>query len=315
VIDKQVKTTADAVAGVRDGSTVLVAGFGAVGVADHLLDALHEQGARQLTIVANNSGNGDYGLARLIDSGRVRKVICSYPRSGDYSAFLKASRARSLELELVPQGTISERMRCHAAGLGGFFSPVSAGTKLAEGKETREIDGRLHVFEKPLKGDIALLKANKADRWGNLTYIKSARNFNPNGRRFDRRGSRSNRGAWRDGSRSGGHPEHFCRSHRRCRSTGMTPKSHQPLTREQMAWRAAQDLPEGAYVNLGIGIPTLAASFVPPGREVIFHSENGILGMGPKPEPGKEDLYMVDAGKNLTTLVPGGCFVHHADAF
>jgi 3-oxoadipate CoA-transferase, beta subunit len=95
----------------------------------------------------------------------------------------------------------------------------------------------------------------------------------------------------------------------------MTPKSHRPLTREQMAWRAAQDLPEGAYVNLGIGIPTLAASFVPPGREVIFHSENGILGMGPKPEPGKEDLYMVDAGKNLTTLVPGGCFVHHADAF
>jgi 3-oxoadipate CoA-transferase alpha subunit len=172
VIDKQVKTTADAVAGVRDGSTVLVAGFGAVGVADHLLDALHEQGARELTIVANNSGNGDYGLARLINSGRVRKVICSYPRSGDYSAFLEAYRAKSLELELVPQGTISERMRCHAAGLGGFFSPVSAGTKLAEGKETREIDGRL-------QGDIALLKANKADRWGNLTYIKSARNFNP----------------------------------------------------------------------------------------------------------------------------------------
>src|SRR5882724_4656021 len=179
VIDKQVKTTADAVAGVRDGSTVLVAGFGAVGVADHLLDALHEQGARELTIVANNSGNGDYGLARLINSGRVRKVICSFPRSGDYSAFLNAYRAKSLELELVPQGTISERMRCAAAGLGGFFSPVSAHTKLAEGKETREIDGQLHVFEKPLKGDVALLKANKADRWGNLTYIKSARNFNP----------------------------------------------------------------------------------------------------------------------------------------
>ena len=179
VIDKQVKTTAEAVAGVRDGSTVLVAGFGAVGVPDILLDALHEQGARELTIVANNSGNGDYGMARLINSGRVRKVICSFPRSGDYSAFLKAYRAKSLELELLPQGTISERMRCHAAGLGGFFSPVSAGTKLGEGKETREIDGRLHVFEKPLKGDVALIKANKADRWGNLSYIKSARNFNP----------------------------------------------------------------------------------------------------------------------------------------
>src|SRR6202140_5708114 len=152
VIDKQVKTTADAVAGVRDGSTVLVAGFGAVGVAATLLDALHEQGARELTIVANNSGNGDYGLARLINSGRVRKVICSFPRSGDYSAFLNAYRAKSLELELVPQGTISERMRCAAAGLGGFFSPVGVGTELAKGKEEREIDGRRYVFEGPLKG-------------------------------------------------------------------------------------------------------------------------------------------------------------------
>ncbi len=179
MIDKRVKTVEDAVAGVRDGATVLVAGFGIVGVADHLLEALHDQGAKELTIVANNSGNGDYGLARLINSGRVRKVICSYPRSGDYSAFLNAYKAKSLELELVPQGTISERMRCAAAGLGGFFSPVSAHTKLADGKEKREIDGRLHVFEKPLRGDVALLKANKADRWGNLTYLKSARNFNP----------------------------------------------------------------------------------------------------------------------------------------
>jgi 3-oxoadipate CoA-transferase alpha subunit len=167
------------VVGISDGATVLVAGFGAVGVADHLLDALHDQGAKELTVVANNAGTGDYGLAKLIDSGRVRKVICSYPRSGDYRAFLAAYRSKSLELELVPQGTISERMRCAAAGLGGFFSPVSAGTKLAEGKETREIGGRLHVFERPLKGDVALMKARAADRWGNLVYSKSARNFNP----------------------------------------------------------------------------------------------------------------------------------------
>ena len=179
MIDKRVGSLAEAVADVRDGAIVLVPGFGAVGIADNVLEALHDQGARELTIVANNSGNGDHGLARLINSGRVRKVICSYPRSGDYSAFLNAYKAKSLELELVPQGTISERMRCAAAGLGGFFSPVSAHTKLADGKETREIDGRLHVFEKPLRGDVALIKANKADRWGNLTYIKSARNFNP----------------------------------------------------------------------------------------------------------------------------------------
>ena len=179
MINKEVKTCAEAVAGISDGAIVLVAGFGAVGVADHLLDALHDQGAKELTVVANNAGTGDYGLAKLIDSGRVRKVICSYPRSGDYRAFLAAYRSKSLELELVPQGTISERMRCAAAGLGGFFSPVSAGTKLAEGKETREIGGRLHVFESPLKGDVALIKARTADRWGNLAYAKSARNFNP----------------------------------------------------------------------------------------------------------------------------------------
>jgi 3-oxoadipate CoA-transferase, alpha subunit len=179
LINKEVKTCAEAVAGISDGAIVLVAGFGAVGVADHLLDALHDQGAKELTVVANNAGTGDYGLAKLIDSGRVRKVICSYPRSGDYRAFLAAYRAKSLELELVPQGTISERMRCAAAGLGGFFSPVSAGTKLAEGKETREIGGRLHVFESPLKGDVAFIKARTADRWGNLAYAKSARNFNP----------------------------------------------------------------------------------------------------------------------------------------
>ena len=179
MINKEVKTCAEAVVGISDGAIVLVAGFGAVGVADHLLDALHDQGAKELTVVANNAGTGDYGLAKLIDSGRVRKVICSYPRSGDYRAFLAAYRAKSLELELVPQGTISERMRCAAAGLGGFFSPVSAGTKLAEGKETREIGGRLHVFERPLKGDVALIKARAADRWGNLIYSKSARNFNP----------------------------------------------------------------------------------------------------------------------------------------
>lgn len=179
MIDKQVASPQAAVAGVKDGATVLVAGFGQVGVAEHLLEALHDQGARELTVVANNSGSGDSGLARLIDAGRVRKIICSFPRAGDPRAFVAAYRAGRIELEVVPQGTISERIRCAAAGLGGFFSPVSAGTQLGEGKETREIDGRLHVFEKPLKGDVALIKAAMADRWGNLVYRKSGRNFNP----------------------------------------------------------------------------------------------------------------------------------------
>jgi 3-oxoadipate CoA-transferase alpha subunit len=179
MINKIVESLTAAVAGIKDGATVLCAGFGAVGAPDELIDALRAQGARELVVVANNAGNGRTGLAGLIADGRVRKVICSYPRSSDSTAFDDAYKAGRIELELVPQGTISERMRCAAAGLGGFYSPVGVGTKLAEGKEVREIDGRHYVFEAPLKGDLALLKADRADRWGNLTYRKSARNFNP----------------------------------------------------------------------------------------------------------------------------------------
>ena len=179
MIDKRVQSLAAAVSGVRDGATILCAGFGAVGMADELLEALLEQGAKNLVAVANNAGSGDRGLAALIANGRVRKVICSYPRTDKPHAFEAAYKAGKLELELVPQGTLSERMRCAAAGLGGFYSPVGVGTQLAEGKEVREIDGRAYVLEKPLKGDIAFCKAQKSDRWGNLVYRKAARNFNP----------------------------------------------------------------------------------------------------------------------------------------
>jgi len=179
MIDKRVASLAAAVADVKDGATILCAGFGAVGMADELLEALLEQGAKNLVAVANNAGSGDRGLAALIANGRVRKVVCSYPRTDKPHAFEAAYRAGRIELELVPQGTLSERMRCAAAGLGGFYSPVGVGTRLAEGKEIREIDGRAYVLEKPLKGDVAFCKAQKADRWGNLIYRKAARNFNP----------------------------------------------------------------------------------------------------------------------------------------
>jgi 3-oxoadipate CoA-transferase alpha subunit len=179
MIDKQVATLAEAVAGIRDGATLLCAGFGAVGSPDRLFEALLDQGARDLVAVSNNAGSGQVGLAALIKAGRVRRVICSYPRTTDPVVFEEAYRAGRIELELVPQGTLSERMRCAAAGLGGFWSPVGVGTRLAEGKEEREIDGRLYVLEAPLKGDVAFIRADLADRWGNLTYRKSARNFNP----------------------------------------------------------------------------------------------------------------------------------------
>jgi 3-oxoadipate CoA-transferase, alpha subunit len=179
MINKQVPSIAAALEGIRDGATILSAGFGAVGAPDELLDGLLAMGVRDLVVVSNNAGSGTRGLAALIDAGLVRKVICSFPRTDDPRAFDAAYKAGRIELELVPQGIISERMRAAAAGLGGFYSPVGVGTKLADGKEVREIAGKRYVFEKPLRGDVALLRAHRADRWGNLAYRKSARNFNP----------------------------------------------------------------------------------------------------------------------------------------
>jgi 3-oxoadipate CoA-transferase, alpha subunit len=179
MIDKRVASLAEAVAGIADGATILCSGFGAVGSPDDLFEALLDQGARDLIVVSNNAGSGRRGLAALIAARRVRRVICSYPRTTDPVVFEEEYRAGRIELELVPQGTLSERMRCAAAGLGGFWSPVSVGTRLGEGKETRCIEGRDYVLELPLKGDAALIRADRGDRWGNLTYRKSARNFNP----------------------------------------------------------------------------------------------------------------------------------------
>jgi 3-oxoadipate CoA-transferase alpha subunit len=180
VINKIVRNAAEALADVRDGSTVLVGGFGAVGQPDELVLALLEQGARDLVAVANGSGVGPASLAAMIEAGRVRKLICSFPRSPTPGgAFDQAMASGKLEVELVPQGTLAERIRAAAAGVGGFFTAVSAGTELATGKEVREIDGKVCVLETPIFADVALCKAFRGDRWGNLTYRRSGRNFNP----------------------------------------------------------------------------------------------------------------------------------------
>jgi len=179
MINKIVQTMAEAMAGIKDGSTVLIGGFGAVGQPNALIDGLIEQGAKNLSVVANNAGVGHVGLARLMELGRVRKIICSFPRSSDPVVFETLYRAGKIELEITPQGTLAERMRAAGAGVPAFFTATAYGTKLAEGKETREIDGRMYVLEKAIKGDVALVEAWEADRWGNLTYKKSGRNFNP----------------------------------------------------------------------------------------------------------------------------------------
>jgi 3-oxoadipate CoA-transferase alpha subunit len=179
MINKIVTSVAAAVADVRDGSTVMIGGFGTAGMPSELIDGLIEQGARELTVVNNNAGNGDMGLAALLKAKRVRKIICSFPRQTDSWVFDSLYRAGEIELELVPQGNLAERIRAAGAGIGAFFTPTGFGTLLAEGKETREIDGRNYVLEHPIHADFALIKADRGDRWGNLVYRKTARNFGP----------------------------------------------------------------------------------------------------------------------------------------
>jgi 3-oxoacid CoA-transferase A subunit len=179
MIDKTLPSMQAAVADIRDGATVMIGGFGSSGVPFGLIDALLEQGARELTIVANNAGVGEEGIAALLREGRLRKVICSYPRSPGSVWFERRYKENAIELEIVPQGTLAERIRVAGAGLGGFFTPTGYGTLLAEGKETRVIDGRGYVFEAPLPADVALIRAHRADPWGNLVYRTTARNFNP----------------------------------------------------------------------------------------------------------------------------------------
>jgi len=179
MIDKTVASLEEAVAGIHDGATVMISGFGGAGQPAELIDALIAQGAKDLTIVNNNAGNGDIGLAALLKAGRVRKILCSFPRQADSHVFDALYRAGKLELELVPQGNLAERIRAAGAGIGAFFTPTGFGTLLADGKETRRIDGRDYVLEYPIHADFALVKALRGDRWGNLVYRKTARNFGP----------------------------------------------------------------------------------------------------------------------------------------
>jgi 3-oxoadipate CoA-transferase, alpha subunit len=179
MINKIVQTMAEAMAGVPDGAVVLVGGFGSIGQPNALIEGLIEQGAKDLTVVANNSGVGYVGLAKLLDTGRVRKIVCSFPRTADPVVFERLWREGKIELECVPQGTMAERMRAAGAGIPAFYTATAVGTKLAAGKEEREIHGRKYILEEALHGDVALVEAWEADRWGNLTFKSSARNFNP----------------------------------------------------------------------------------------------------------------------------------------
>ncbi len=179
MINKIASSVAEALQDTNDGATILIGGFGTAGIPNELIDGLIAQGARELTIVNNNAGNGETGLAALLKAGRVRKIICSFPRQADSQVFDALYRSGQLELELVPQGNLAERIRATGAGIGAFFTPTGYGTEMAKGKETREINGKQYVLEHPIHGDVALIKAEQGDRWGNLTYRMAARNFGP----------------------------------------------------------------------------------------------------------------------------------------
>jgi 3-oxoadipate CoA-transferase alpha subunit len=179
VISKVVESAAAAVSGIEDGATIMIGGFGLAGLPAALVDAVIDQGARELTIVSNNAGTGDTGLAALLKTKRVRKIICSYPRQTDSYVFDALYRAGEIELEVVPQGNLVERIRAAGAGIGAFYTPTAAGTTLGDGKESRTFDGREFILEHPIHADVALIKAFKGDRWGNLVYRKTARNFGP----------------------------------------------------------------------------------------------------------------------------------------
>ncbi len=330
---KVVESVEEALAEVPNGARIMFGGFGLCGIPENMIAELGRKGTKDLTVISNNCGNAGRGLALLLKNRQVKKCICSFV--GGNPDLEEQILSKQVEVELTPQGTLAERIRAKGAGIPAFFTPTGVGTPIAEGKQTLEKDGRTYIMETAIDADFAMIRAFKGDTEGNLIFRKSARNFSPmmamaakvtiaevehlvpageidpdevhlpgvfvqkifQGQKFDNPLEKVTL-AQPEGSGGG----------------AISPVS-KPMTRRQMAWRAAQTLPDGGYVNLGIGVPTLVADYLPAERGIRLHSENGVMGVGPYPTEDQVEYYLINAGKETITLNPGASIFDSSMSF